>query len=325
MGVAAPGSGAGARRLAWSLRAPPEVHLLEDFPMGACVSPVPPVAAARRGGLLVFTDLDGTLLDHDSYSWEPAREALERLRAGPHRVILTSSKTLAELEGLQQALELDGPAIAENGALLGLPGQLAAGCGPERSGPWRICRLSPFYGSVARTLADLRSMRGYRWIGFADLTTAGVARLTGLDTDAARAARRRLGSEPLLWQDTPVRLAALDTDLAELGLRRVTGGRFHHVLGAGADKAAAMGRLRALLAAAGEPHAVTVALGDGPNDLEMLAAADRPVLVANPRAPTFDTGQVAGLIRTRGHGPVGWAEAMHTLLDDWQTTAGPGG
>lgn len=29
---------------------------------------------------LVFTDLDGTLLDHDTYSWEAARPALDRLK-----------------------------------------------------------------------------------------------------------------------------------------------------------------------------------------------------------------------------------------------------
>lgn len=29
--------------------------------------------------LLVFTDLDGTLLDHESYDWSPARPALNRL------------------------------------------------------------------------------------------------------------------------------------------------------------------------------------------------------------------------------------------------------
>ena len=33
---------------------------------------------------VVFTDLDGTLLDHQSYSFEAAREALARLRQAWH-------------------------------------------------------------------------------------------------------------------------------------------------------------------------------------------------------------------------------------------------
>ena len=53
--------------------------------------------------LLVFTDLDGTLLDHDSYSFEPARPALARLRSAGVPVIPTTSKTLAEVSATNGA------------------------------------------------------------------------------------------------------------------------------------------------------------------------------------------------------------------------------
>lgn len=265
--------------------------------------------------LLVLTDLDGTLLDHDGYGWEPARGALERLRAGGHLIVPATSKTLAETLVLQRALGIPGPAIAENGAVLGLPPELAPAAGLDASGPWQVRRFSPAYDTIVRLLADLRRTRGYRFQGFADLSNREVADLTGLAPEEAAAARRRDGSEPIRWLDSPERLAELDRDLAALDLRRLTGGRFHHVLGSGADKAAAVHELRLLLAAAGQGFALTVALGDGPNDLDMLAAADRAVLVANPKAPSFDTGRLTGLIRTRATGPAGWAEAMHALLD----------
>ncbi len=42
---------------------------------------------------LVFTDLDGTLLNHDDYSWEAARPALEELQRQSIPLILVSSKT----------------------------------------------------------------------------------------------------------------------------------------------------------------------------------------------------------------------------------------
>ena len=42
---------------------------------------------------LVFTDLDGTLLDED-YGWEAARPAVEALRAASIPIILNSSKLL---------------------------------------------------------------------------------------------------------------------------------------------------------------------------------------------------------------------------------------
>ena len=285
--------------------------------MGAsATSPLAPGSSAQSvGAMLVFTDLDGTLLDHDHYGWEPARGALERLRAGGHPVVLTSSKTLAELEVLQWELDLEGPVIAENGALLAVPQALVSSDGLESLGPWRLYRCSPTYEVIVRTLARLRTEHGYPFVGFADLTAGEISDLTGLRLEDAEAARRREGSEPLQWQGEPSRLVEFDKDLAQLSLRRLTGGRFHHVLGAAADKAAAMSALRRLLADNGQSYGATVALGDGPNDRAMLAAADYPILVANPKAPIFDTSGISGLIRTRGQGPVGWAEAITRLLD----------
>ena len=65
--------------------------------------------------LLVFSDLDGTLLDHQSYSFQGAEKALQRLLHHSIPLILTSSKTRAELETLREKLGLHTPFIAENG------------------------------------------------------------------------------------------------------------------------------------------------------------------------------------------------------------------
>jgi len=48
-----------------------------------------PVPEEKETSLIViFTDLDGTLLDHDSYSWEEAVPALERCKGLRVPVIL---------------------------------------------------------------------------------------------------------------------------------------------------------------------------------------------------------------------------------------------
>ncbi|MEM9278462.1 MAG: HAD-IIB family hydrolase, partial [Pseudomonadota bacterium] len=67
--------------------------------------------------LIFFTDLDGTLLDHETYSHEPAREALDAIRNNDIPLILASSKTAAEIEPLRNELGFDHcEAIVENGA-----------------------------------------------------------------------------------------------------------------------------------------------------------------------------------------------------------------
>ena len=66
--------------------------------------------------LIVFTDLDGTLLDHETYSLEPARPALDRLASEGIPLILASSKTAAEIDRLRAEIGCaDFPAIVENG------------------------------------------------------------------------------------------------------------------------------------------------------------------------------------------------------------------
>lgn len=74
--------------------------------------------------LLVFSDLDGTLLDSHSYDWQPAAPWLSRLHEANIPVILCSSKTSAEMLYLQKMLGLQGlPLIAENGAVIQLAEQ----------------------------------------------------------------------------------------------------------------------------------------------------------------------------------------------------------
>jgi mannosyl-3-phosphoglycerate phosphatase len=71
--------------------------------------------------LLIFTDLDGTLLDHDTYDFSPALPALTALRADNVPLILCSSKTRAELEYWKERLNIHDPFISENGGVLAIP------------------------------------------------------------------------------------------------------------------------------------------------------------------------------------------------------------
>ena len=70
---------------------------------------------------LVFTDMDGTLLDHHTYSFEAAKPALAALDKKNIPVIPTTSKTFAELQPLREDINLTGPFIIENGAAIFIP------------------------------------------------------------------------------------------------------------------------------------------------------------------------------------------------------------
>src|SRR4030042_950735 len=71
--------------------------------------------------ILVFTDLDGTLLDHRTYSFEPARPALRIMRESDIPLIICTSKTRAEVQEIRAALGNIDPFIVENGGAIFVP------------------------------------------------------------------------------------------------------------------------------------------------------------------------------------------------------------
>lgn len=279
-------------------------------------------AAASRW--LVVTDLDGTLLDHHSYSAAPAQPSLDRLRRAGIPVVLNSSKTRVELRQWMERLHLDGPLISENGACIEMPADWVdswSGSGadhgtdsePNDDRSSRLVRLSPCYSDIVATLHRVRDEHGFQFRGFADMSDQEVAELTGLSAEQAALARHRDGSEPLLWQGAEGLFNAFAAQLAGHGLKTLRGGRFWHVVGAQADKAYAVHRLVAFLK---QHHwsGQTLALGDAPNDHAMLAAVDQPVLVANPAAAPMPAIDNPRLYRSRLPGPQGWREAIDRLI-----------
>lgn len=268
------------------------------------------------GSLLVFTDLDGCLLDHDSYGYGPAVPTLERLRRLGAPLVLTSSKTLAELSVIRDRLGLVDPVIAENGGALGLTPSLAEGRSEEMTADGLIVELlSPPYLRIRTELVALRTEHGFDFEGFGDWDVERVRELTGLSREEAQLAKDRRCSEPVLWADTPKALDEFQIRLEERSLRLVKGGRFLHVLGL-TDKGRALRRVVTRYEARLGTRPYVLALGDSPNDLEMLRAADRAVVVHNPRSPEIDVSQLPGAMRTRLPGPHGWREAVETVLDE---------
>ena len=128
---------------------------------------------------LVFTDLDGTLLDHHTYDYSAALPALQRLKALSFPIIPVSSKTLAELRVLVAELDLQAPLIAENGSVISLPGE------PQP----RI--IEPSYADIRHWLSELRVESGYQFTGFGDMTVQEVVAATGLSEPSARLAMQQ--------------------------------------------------------------------------------------------------------------------------------------
>ncbi len=264
---------------------------------------------------LVFTDLDGTLLDHHTYDADAAAPALAALRAAGIPVVPCSSKTRTEILALMEYLDLWGPFIPENGGAVLLRGGGAwEELFPGRWADLPAAVLGTPYPALCTALAGLRGHLGAALVGFGDATDAEVAGWTGLPLADAARARRRDFDEPFRWspEPAPAEVAAARAWLGARGLQLTRGGRFWHVLGTNDKGRAARWLLRAVATRWGaEPP--SLALGDSENDLPLLAAAREGVLVARPGGGHLAAAP-AEVARADGVGSAGWCGAVLAWL-----------
>jgi mannosyl-3-phosphoglycerate phosphatase len=267
----------------------------------------------RRIPLVIFTDLDGTLLDHATYSFEPARPALHALAAAGVPVVLCTSKTRAETERWRAALGNADPFVVENGGAAFFPeGYFGPGARSDRrEGGYAVLEFGRPYAELRRALEAIRAVTGLPLRGFGDMGLDEIAERCGFSREEAALAARREYDEPFVGADA-AGLARVAREAEARGLRIVSGGRFPHLVGP-SDKGRAVRALRGLFDAACGPVRA-VGLGDGPNDEPMLREVDVPVLVRRPDGGHHGGLRLAGLVLAPYPGPEGWREAVLGIL-----------
>jgi len=270
--------------------------------------------------IIVNTDLDATLLDHDTYSWRPASEALALLKKHEIPLILNSSKTLAEMKSLASELKVNYPLVCENGSVIAIPqdGELSknhilshAESLEEEENYW-ICYLGQNRAQVLEQVTMMRAKNAaFDFQGYADWTVKQVAEHTGLTLEKAALSLQRSGTEPIHWHGTEDSFEKFSSQLIKKSLKCVSGGRFIHLSG-NSDKANGLQKVSAIYQDKYPQRKITtIALGDSPNDLGMLNAADIAVVIPNKveLSPT-----AAHVIHAKKHGPSGWNTSILEIL-----------
>ncbi len=264
--------------------------------------------------MIVFTDLDGTLLGHHTYAFDAALPALKALQNRGIPLIIATSKTIPEVERLRRRLHNRHPYIVENGAALVIPqGYFSGGTDSESESEYESILLSSPYETLRAKLCQWRADHGFRFEGFGDWDASTISKHTELPLEDARLAGERVGSEPLLWHDSETALAQFRALLEKEGLRLIKGGRFDHVIGE-TNKARACRKLLKLYHTHQSVTPRVVALGDSPNDLEMLQLADDAVVIRRHDGSYMPYTGDNRVTHTEKIGPAGWNEALQEIL-----------
>lgn len=258
--------------------------------------------------LLVFSDLDGSLLDIHTYEWRPALPWLDKLQDAQIPVILCSSKTAAEMRDIQEELGLEGlPFIAENGAVI--QSDVRWETGP------RLIQGMP-HRDISPRIEQIRLQTGFKFTTFDDVDVHVIGEWTGLNRYRAALARRHEASVTLIWRDSDEKMARFEEELALFGLKCVQGARFWHVLDARCGKDMAVNWLIDRYAEREQMIPTTIGLGDGPNDAPLLDSVDFAVVIKgiNRHGIVLRDDNPGRVYHTQQPGPAGWREGLDHFL-----------
>jgi mannosyl-3-phosphoglycerate phosphatase len=268
--------------------------------------------------IMVVTDLDGSVLDFNTYSWQAALPAIRLLKRRHIPLVFCTSKTRAEVVQLQQHMGLTDPFISETGGAIWFhPAHTPTkptGAG-KLAGLYAIVLGLP-YRTLRGALIEYRTTAKLEIIGFGDLPAEQVGKLCAVPAQVAPLVKQRDFDEPFIFAQPPTTKTIDDMrrHFSRRGMRIIQGGRFYHLVG-DTDKGTAIHRLRQWYEKQTGARVTIIGLGDSPNDISLFAAADIPILVKrhdgryDPRVRAAIKTRLAGAV-----GPAGWNRAVLHVL-----------
>lgn len=277
--------------------------------------------------IIIFTDLDGTLLDTYTYSFEPAIPSLNLLKKNNIPLIICSSKTRKEIEYYRNKLDNHHPFISENGGGIYIPinyfplenraynsfiayltgkGQLDF----SKNSNYYVIKIGAKYADLRKVIKELQK-NGFLIKGFGDMEVEDVAKLANMSIEEAEMAKQRDFDEPFIFDGSNKELKRLLKIIKAKGFN-FTRGRFYHIMG-DSDKGKAVSILIELYKNFFN-EVTTIAIGDNTNDIPMFKNVDYPVLVKKPDGNYDNNINIPEIIRADGIGPEGWNKFINDLL-----------
>lgn len=262
---------------------------------------------------VIFTDMDGTLLHPSEYTFDEALPALALVKEMEVPLVISSSKTRAEIEVYRKRLSNRDPFVSENGAAVFIPeSYFPFSTGGDKIDGYKVITLGTPYVEVRKALEEVRAETGARIRGFGDMSSREVAEASGLSPGEAELSKKRDFTEPFIVEG--------DESTKQKVLKAIerkgyfwTRGRFFHIMGPH-DKGKAVRILKDFFTSF-YGKILVIGIGDSLNDVPLLDEADRPVLVRKADGGYEPLG-IPGLLRAEGVGPAGWNSAVTEILEE---------
>lgn len=273
---------------------------------------------------VVITGLDGPLLYPLTYSYIPALDAIRELQAQEIPIIFCSAMTRQEQQVYREELGIEAPFIVENGGAIyiqkdyfRLPFSYDKASDDylviEFGMPYRELRhkLKLALDAACHQIENNPKLGSISIDSFGDMSVEDIAKETGLSLKMASFAKQREYSETLKIGGAPKAVETVCHEIGKVGLLCIPDKKFFEVTG-GNDKGKAIKVLLEILKL-NYGNITTYGIGDGVDDLSLLANVDYPMLVqgADKRWQRLN---VRNLKRVKGVSTEGWSRAIQELV-----------
>lgn len=267
--------------------------------------------------LLIFSDLDGTFLNHETYTYGCLKSYIEEFNF-EFELIFVSSKTYEEIVKIKKRLDINFPFIVENGACIFFPldyfGNKKTNYDLTRYKNHLSLKISKFDSStIVKTLGGLK--RKYNFKFFSDLSEEEITEYTSLKKKDAKLSKLRSFSNPILWRDSSKSKKKFidDIKIINTNLSIFEGGRFLHVLD-NYDKGIALSVFLKIKKIFDSEYKV-IGLGDSENDIPMLELTNFACIIKSKANSKFILKN-KNFYKSNSFAPQGWKESLEFYLKE---------
>lgn len=261
---------------------------------------------------LIFTDLDGTFLNNDNFSFGTNLDIAREITDLGHFIIFNSSKTFAEIDNLFKEQNIQFPIICETGGGVYLPKNLELT--PYTNAyniVYEASKLSKIREDIDEICEDFREEIQF----FDELSHETQVKLSNLEPAGLILASKRVFSVLFIWRSTEERLMILSKLLKKINIKIIKGARFFHIC-SDFDKGTSMLKLiNEFKNMYPKKEFISIAIGDSSNDMAMLKLADYPCVVKSTGNKKLSFSELSNdLIISKNEAPKGWFECLENVF-----------
>ena len=259
----------------------------------------------RKFSIIIFTDLDGSLLHRDNFKFDEIKEYINSLVDEGIIIIPNTSKTESEIDEFVKELGSELPFISENGSSINrldlinnnFPNKIILSRDKQEL-------LEIFNSKVPKELKNKCKF-------ISNMNLKQQTEIFGLQDNNLKNALNRKYTIPFLFEGNKIQKNKLLKILSSSSLTMQEGGRVLN-LGDNTNKVKSMKQVLKIYRKV-ENKIKVIAVGDNFNDLEMLRNCDFPCLVFNDQFKQ-DQINIDNLIISNKPSPEGWADVIKTAL-----------